>query len=80
MANEETDKCLCRGSGETLLAGIDWTDNRGCQLFGHVDHVGGVDPRPLSAFQPCRNSHALRAFTGRDDVEMKIVTERRCDD
>ena len=54
MANEETDKCLCRGSGETLSAGIDQTDNRGRQLFGHVDHVGSVDPRPLSAFQPCR--------------------------
>jgi len=23
MGNEETDKCLCRGSGETLSAGID---------------------------------------------------------
>lgn len=45
MANEETDKCLCRGGGgETLSAGIDWTDNRGRQLFGHVDHVGSVDP------------------------------------
>jgi len=66
MANEETDKCLYRGSGETLSAGTDWTDNRERQLFGHVDHVGSVDPRPLSAFQPCRNSHAPRAFTGRE--------------
>lgn len=47
MANEETDKCLCRGSDETLSAGIDWTDNRGRQLFGHVDHVSDVDPRTI---------------------------------
>lgn len=66
MANEEMNKCLCRGTGETLSTGIDWTDNRGRQLFGHVDHVDGVDPRPLSAFQPCWNSHAPRAFTGRE--------------
>lgn len=47
MANGEADKCLCRGSDETLSAGIDWTDNRGRQLFGHVDHVGYVDPRTI---------------------------------
>lgn len=84
IANEESNGRFCRGSGVTLSAGIDWTDNHGRQLFGHVDHSRNVDPFPdyYTPFQSFRNICASRALRDmkRDASAMSKWKSWRCAD